>query len=113
MLLHADHIHYVQDSSGLVCVIMMVADALVPNRHQVISNHHADFMLTDLIFISNQTYDFTAINLSPPTTTYMREWIKSALVQIMACRLFGSAGLLSIGPLGTNFSEILIKIQNF
>ena len=24
-----------------------------------------------------------------------------------------NAGLLSIGPLGTNFSEILIKIQNF
>ena len=38
--------------------------------------------------------------------------------QIMACRLFGGKslselmlGLLSIGPLGTNFSEI--KIQNF
>ena len=41
-----------------------------------------------------------------------------ALVKMMACRLFGAiiwanAGLLSIGPLGTNFSEILIKIQNF
>ena len=44
-------------------------------------------------------------------------WIRSALVQIMACRLLGmiktNAGLLSIGPFGTNFSEILIKIQNF
>ena len=44
----------------------------------------------------------------------------SALVQIIACHLFGAkplsepnAGLLSIGPLGTNFSEILIKLQNF
>ena len=27
-------------------VIMMVADALLPNRHQVISNHHADSALT-------------------------------------------------------------------
>ena len=35
-----------------------------------------------------------------------------SFVQIMACRL-GNAGLLPIGPLGTNFSEILIKTQNF
>ena len=43
----------------------------------------------------------------------MRQWIWSALVQIMACRLFGtSAGLLSIGHLGTNFSGILINIPN-
>ena len=27
--------------------------------------------------------------------------------------IINNAGLLSIGPLGTNFSEILIKIQNF
>ena len=40
---------------------------------------------------------------------------------MMACHLFGAkplpkpvrAGLLSIGPLGTNLSEILIKIQSF
>ena len=64
----------------------------------------------------------TAFNSTPPNAAYMRQWIGSALVKVMACRLFelGSqaiietnAGLLSIGPLGTNFSEILIKIQNF
>ena len=56
----------------------------------------------------------------PPSAAYMRQWIRSALVQTMACRLFGAkpffltnAGLLSTRPLGTNFSEILIKIQNF
>ena len=50
----------------------------------------------------------------------MRQWIGSALIQIMACRLFGAkplskpnAGTLSIGPLRISFSEILIKIQNF
>ena len=37
----------------------------------------------------------------------MRHWTGSPLVQIMACRI------LSIGPLVTNLSEILIKIQNF
>ena len=38
----------------------------------------------------------------------------------MACRLFSAKplfkpilGYLSIGPLETNFSEILIKLQNF
>ena len=64
------------------------------------------------------TQDF---NSSPPSAAYMRLWIRSALVQIMACHLFGakplskpgSAGLLWIEPIGTNFSEILIKIQNF
>ena len=34
----------------------------------------------------------------------------------MACRqaiIWTNAGILLIGPLGTNFKEILIKIQNF
>ena len=49
----------------------------------------------------------------------MGQWIGSALVQIMACRLYSakplskSSGLLTIGPSGTNFSKIQIKIQNF
>ena len=59
------------------------------------------------------------IKSSPPSAAYMRLSLGSALVQIMAYRLFGArhylntAGLLLIGPLGTNFNEILIKIQNF
>ena len=28
-------------------------------------------------------------NSSPPSAAYMRQWIESALVQIMVCRLFG------------------------
>ena len=50
---------------------------------------------------------------------YMRRWTGSASVQVMACRLFGAkaiiwtnADFLSIGPLGTNFSEIRIEMQN-
>ena len=61
------------------------------------------------------------VNSFSPSATYMSQWIGSASAQIMACRLFGakplsyitSAGLLSIGPLETNISEILIQIQNF
>ena len=42
--------------------------------------------------------------------TYMRQWIAPIRGQ---AGIWTNAGLLSIGPLGTNFSEILIKIQNF
>ena len=59
------------------------------------------------------------VNSSPLSNAYKRQWIGSALVQIMACRLFGAKPsskpmlrLLSIGPLGTNFNEILVEIQN-
>ena len=56
---------------------------------------------------------------SPPNAAYMRQWIGSALVQIMACRLFSTKPLyepmltLLNGTLRTNLSEILIKIKNF
>ena len=50
------------------------------------------------------------INSSPPSAAYMRQWTGSALVQVMACRLFGA---WLIGPICTNFNEVGIKIQNF
>ena len=50
----------------------------------------------------------------------MHQWTGPSLVQVIACRLFGAkplpepnAGLLSIGLLGTSFSEILIGILSF
>ena len=33
---------------------------------------------------------FNVIDLSPPSAACMRQWMGSALVQIMACRLFGA-----------------------
>ena len=60
------------------------------------------------------------LNWSPPSAAYMCQSIGLALVQIMACRLFGAKplskpmlGYCQLDPWGTNFSEILIKIQNF
>ena len=51
------------------------------------------------------------------SAAYMRQWIGTVLVQIMACRLFDTKPLskpvLVYCPLGTNLSEIFIKIQNF
>ena len=35
----------------------------------------------------------SAFNSYPPSAAYMRQWIGSALVQIMACRLFGAKPL--------------------
>ena len=57
---------------------------------------------------------FKGLNSFPPSAAYMRQWVGLALVQIMAWRRIGditNAGLLSIVPLGTSLSEILIKIQ--
>ena len=58
------------------------------------------------------------LNSSPSSAAYMRQWTASVLLQAMACRLFGAKPLpnddfLPIAPLGTNFSEVRIKIQNF
>ena len=57
------------------------------------------------------------INSSSPIAAYMRQWIGSALIQIMACRLFGAMPLsepvLEYCQMGTNFSEIVIRIQTF
>ena len=58
------------------------------------------------------TSHYTRANFS-----YMRQWTQQALVQVMAARrqaiTWSNAGLLSIGPLGTHFSEIVIKNSNF
>ena len=34
-----------------------------------------------------------SLNSSPPSAAYMRKWTGSALVQVMACRLFGAKPL--------------------
>ena len=61
-----------------------------------------------------------SLKSSPLSAAYMRQWIGSALVQIMACRLFGAQPLskqmlnvISIGSVGTNFSEILVENRTF
>ena len=58
-----------------------------------------------LVFLSNPQH------ISP----YMRQWMRSALVQTKACRPFGAKPLckpmlnpLPIGPLGISFSEIFM-----
>ena len=58
---------------------------------------------------------------SAPSAAYMRRWTGSTLAQTMnglspirrEAIIWTSVGILLIGPLGTNFSEIWIKIRNF
>ena len=54
-----------------------------------------------------------AIYSSTPSDAHMRQYTRSSLVQILVWRqaiIWTNADLLSIGPLGTNFSEILMGI---
>ena len=46
-----------------------------------------------VIIITSTISTPVQINSSPPSAAYMRQWIGSALVQIMACRLFGAKTL--------------------
>ena len=64
----------------------------------------------------------TGVYSSPLSAAYMRQWIGSALVQIMACRLLSTKplsepmlGYCQLDPWEQiwNFGEISIKIQNF
>ena len=45
--------------------------------------------------LSHIQHRATIFNSSPPIAAYMRQWIRSALIQIMACRLFGAKPLSS------------------
>ena len=61
-----------------------------------------------------------AFHPSPYSAAYMRQWIRSALVQIMPCDLIGANSLskpmlvyCQLNPLGKNFSEVLIKYKTF
>ena len=61
---------------------------------------------------------FNDINALRQSDAYMRQQTRPSLFQIMAWRLTGSkpwtnAGILLIGRLGTNFSDISIEIHTF
>ena len=93
---------------------------------------HKGVVMPSLVFFNVTLYNVSknnrvavdwgvvTLNSSSPSAAYMRHSIGSALVQIMACRIFGAkplskkyACLLSTVPLGTNFSEILTQNSKF
>ena len=58
---------------------------------------HPDFNMHELILINSLetrlTFQSVFVNSSPPSAAQKRQWSGSALVQIMACRLFGATPL--------------------
>ena len=72
------------------------------------------------IFYITHVYVRFMINSSTNAAAYMRQGIVSALVQVMACRLYGAKPLpiamlcyCELDPIGTNVGEIRIRIQSF
>ena len=71
------------------------------------------------LLISWKLVSCELVNSSPHSATDMFQWTGSALVHVMAWHLLCQAitwtntDLLSIAPLGTNFSEIWIEILAF
>ena len=75
-----------------------------------------------LITSSHCCAEVCPCNSLRPSNAYIRRSIMPPFVQIIVCHLFGpksltitwiNVGSLSIGPLGTNFSEISINIRRF
>ena len=78
-------------------------NGLAPSRLQAIIWTNGGYFTDAYICVARPQW----VNSSPPSASFIPQWIGSALVQIMACCLFVvNAGLSSIRPLGTNFSEI-------
>ena len=78
-----------------------------------------DCFYSSKLSVCRRMYKGSCINSHPLSVANMRPWIGSALAQIVACRLFGAKpsyepelGHCQFGPLGTNWSETLIKIWN-
>ena len=71
------------------------------------------------LFVYTFKFQNRQLNSSPPSAAYMRQWIELALVQTMACCLFGAMplskpmlGYCQLNPLEQNFSDILIRTRN-
>ena len=64
-------------------------------------------------------YPWTMFNSLRPSDAYMRHETKPSSIQIVACRLAGAShhlkqcGIMWIGPWGTSFNNILVKIHHF
>ena len=60
-----------------------------------------------IFFFSNGTRPFEQFNSYPPSAAYMRQWIGSVLIYIMACRLFGAKPLSKpvLGHCQWNFNQ--------
>ena len=71
------------------------------------------------VFVGGTRSDFHTGLCASYVVDLLRQWTSSSLVQVMACRLFGTKPLpqpmifFLITPLVINFNEIWIKIQTY
>ena len=95
--------------------------SLKPNQHQkpITWLHYPQCVTSQCLIHSNNRND-RLFNSSPLSAAYRRHWTRSALVQIMICRLFGATPLpepmltyCQLETLSNKLNEIWIKIQNF
>ena len=63
-------------------------------RQPIVPAATTNCQIDDLLFsMMGRLFLATFLNSSPPSAAYIRQWIGSALVQVMACRLFGAKPL--------------------
>ena len=58
-----------------------------------VHNPRGQFICASVLILIYAEYWSNVPNGSPPSAVYMRQWMGLALVQIMACRLFGAKPL--------------------
>ena len=76
---------------GTACdCVLIIIQQLIKLHYSQFIHFKSDHVCVDI----KSNYDLAfAFNSSPPSAEYMRQCIGSALVQIMACRLFGAKPL--------------------
>ena len=92
-----------------------------PRSHTWYTRSHTWYNQQVHIMVQNSCmkYPWNMFNSLRPSDAFMRHETKLALVQIMACRLAGAShylkqcGTMWIGPWGTNFNNILVKMHHF
>ena len=76
----------------LPCMIFTTWDVIYDDTDVYRKCYHIGMCCCGMFILSYRTSYYT-INSYPPNVTYMRQRTGSALVQIMACRLFGAKPL--------------------
>ena len=71
---------------------------------------HGEIWIAEIIYIMEQgmmiliCHSGFSVNSSPPSAVYMHQWIRSTLVQIMACCLFGTRPLSELMMVFVNWT---------
>ena len=93
------------------CILSIVATDVLVLKHQAISIHCAELIITGLDQFHTEILQLQGtvweneiafwekilrclrVNSSPPRSAYMHQWTRSPLIQLMVCRLFSAKPL--------------------